>query len=317
MKPLAISVGDPVGIGPEVTIAALRSSLGDDAALVFGEGKVLRELADSAKISVSHEPRPGAIVIHDVGSVSEAVRKARAPHPESGRIQYRGLMEAAAAVMRGEARVLITGPTSKAAIEMSGTRFTGQTEALAEAADIARDAVTMLFIGPRLKVALVTTHLSVRDAAEAIDERRVVQTVRHLGEALGRLGLEGSIAVTGVNPHAGEGGLFGHEEQRVIAPALDSIRHEIALEGPLPAEAAFRGAKDGRYVGVVAMIHDQATIASKLLDWGDAVNTTWGLPFIRTSVDHGVAFDIAGRGVADPSGMVAALELGRKLSRSP
>lgn len=317
MKPLAISVGDPVGIGPEVTIAALRSSLGDDAALVFGEGKVLRELADSAKISVSHEPRPGAIVIHDVGSVSEAVRKARAPHPESGRIQYRGLMEAAAAVMRGEARVLITGPTSKAAIEMSGTRFTGQTEALAEAAGIARDAVTMLFIGPRLKVALVTTHLSVRDAAEAIDERRVVQAVRHLGEALGRLGLEGSIAVTGVNPHAGEGGLFGHEEQRVIAPALDFIRHEIALEGPLPAEAAFRGAKDGRYVGVVAMIHDQATIASKLLDWGDAVNTTWGLPFIRTSVDHGVAFDIAGRGVADPSGMVAALELGRKLSRSP
>ena len=314
MRPLAVSVGDPIGIGPEVTIDALNEALGEDSAIVFGEGAVLGALALKAGLRVSESPEAGAIVIRDIGSIRDELRALRAPVRESGALQYRGLMEAASAVMRGEARALITGPTSKAAIELSGTRFTGQTEALAEAAGIARDAVTMLFLGPRLKVALVTTHLSVREAAAAIDERRVVQSVRHLHEALDRLGIKGTIAVTGVNPHAGEGGLFGDEEQRVIAPALDSLRAEIKLEGPLPAEAAFRGAKDGRYAGVAAMIHDQATIASKLLDWGDAVNTTWGLPFIRASVDHGVAFDIAGRGLADASGMVAAIELGRRLS---
>lgn len=314
MKPLAISVGDPLGIGPEVTIAALRETLGSDSAIVFGEGETLEQLAREAALPIKEAPSEGAIVIRDIGSLPEALRSRREPVRESGALQYRGLMESARAVLDGEARALITGPTSKAAIELSGTPFSGQTEALAEAAGIARDAVTMLFLGPRLKVALVTTHLSVRDAAAAIDERRVIQTVRHLDEALKRLGIKGTIAVTGVNPHAGEGGLFGDEEQRVIAPALEQIRGEIALEGPLPAEAAFRGAKDQRYAGVVAMIHDQATIASKLLDWGDAVNTTWGLPFIRASVDHGVAFDIAGRGVADASGMVAAIELGRRLA---
>lgn len=314
MRPLAISVGDPLGIGPEVTIAALEAVLDKESAIVFGEGATLEALAEEAGLRVAESPSAGAIVIRDIGRIPDEMRGRREPLAESGALQYLGLMEAARAVMRGEARALITGPTSKAAIELSGTPFTGQTEALAEAAGIAKDAVTMLFLGPRLKVALVTTHLSVRDAARAIDERRVIQTVRHLKEALERLGERGEIAVTGVNPHAGEGGLFGLEEQQVITPALEKLRGEIALQGPLPAEAAFRGAKDKRYAGVVAMIHDQATIASKLLDWGDAVNTTWGLPFIRASVDHGVAFDIAGRGLADASGMVAAIELGRRLA---
>ena len=145
---------------------------------------------------------------------------------------------------------------------------------------------------------------------------RVARATLHLAEALGRLH-EGEIeiAITGVNPHAGEGGLFGREEIDAVRPGVERARPgtKAKLVGPMPAEAAFRAANEGRVHGVVAMLHDQATIASKLLDWGDAVNVTWGLPFVRASVDHGVAYDIAGQGVADAAGMRAAIRLAKKL----
>src|SRR5690606_25422646 len=192
-----------------------------------------------------------------------------------------------------EGAVLVTGPTSKAAVELSGVRFTGQTEALAALAGLEPDDVTMMFLGPRLNVALVTTHHAVVDAARAVGRLRVRRSIAHLAAALARLGAGPSptILVTGVNPHAGEGGLFGHEELDEVAPGVELAARELpgaSLVGPMPAEAAFRMANERRADGVVAMLHDQATIASKLLDWGEAVNVTWGLPFVRTSVDPGV-----------------------------
>jgi 4-hydroxythreonine-4-phosphate dehydrogenase len=229
-------------------------------------------------------------------------------------LQLAALDAATDRVTAGEAPALVTGPTSKEAVARGGTPFTGQTEHLAARAGLERDAVTMLFLGPRLRVGLVTTHLAVRAAVDAITPSRVARTVRHLGEALLCLEVDRPvIGVTGLNPHAGEGGLFGEEEGRAIVPALAAAPEGVRLEGPLGAETAFRWAADGTLDGVVTMLHDQATIASKLLDWGAAVNVTWGLPFVRASVDHGVAYDAAAAEKADAAGMEAALAMASAL----
>ncbi len=164
----------------------------------------------------------------------------------------------------------------------------------------------------------MTTQLSERAVPDAITAPRVERAMRHLADALVRLGRPHGawVALAGLNPHAGEGGLFGDEEPRVLAPALARVASDPAFAsgrlraaGIVPAETAFRRAAEGSLDGVVAMMHDQATIASKLLDWGQAVNVTWGLPFVRTSVDHGVAYDAAARGLGDPEGMIAAARM--------
>ncbi|HKP59254.1 MAG TPA: 4-hydroxythreonine-4-phosphate dehydrogenase PdxA, partial [Polyangiales bacterium] len=193
----------------------------------------------------------------------------------------------------------------------------------------ADDQVTMMFLGKRLRVALVTTHLAIAQAPLEITPSRVLRSVLHLGTALLRVlparpsGGPPRMCVTGLNPHAGEAGMFGDEEPRAIQPAIDEARRrppfadgKLLLEGPVPAETAFRNAAAGGVEAVVAMLHDQATIASKLLDWGDAVNVTWGLPFVRTSVDHGVAYDAAASGQIQVEGMRAALAMGQLLTRA-
>jgi 4-hydroxythreonine-4-phosphate dehydrogenase len=319
--PLAISVGDPAGIGPEVTVRALAAELGDDSAVVFGEAESLAPAMRRHGVRVSEVVEPGAVQLVDVGTVSTCTRAARAPTVEGGAFQLECLVRAGRFALEGRARALVTGPMSKAAVELTGVKFTGQTEALAELAGLRAADVTMMFLGPKLNVALVTTHHSVVEAARVVSAERVERTVRHMAEAIIRLGRSAApvIVVTGVNPHAGEGGLFGREEIDAVGPGIERARTalpEIRLEGPIPAEAAFRMARDGKVDGVVAMLHDQATIASKLLDWGEAVNVTWGLPFVRTSVDHGVAYDIAGEDHADDSGMRAAIRLARQLGAS-
>jgi len=214
---------------------------------------------------------------------------------------------------------------SKAAVNLSGQAFTGHTEHLARAAGLADDAVTMMFLGPRVRVALATTHVSVRELPLEVTEPRVHRSILHLAEALLRVvGEPLTMAIAGLNPHAGEGGLFGDEEVRVVTPAIERARqspliaqHRIALDGPLGAETALRFAASGRAHGAVVMTHDQGTIASKLLDWTEAVNVTWGLPFVRTSVDHGVAYDAARAGQIDASGMRAALDMAERLAPRP
>lgn len=231
-----------------------------------------------------------------------------------GRAQLAALDHAIDLVRTGRADALVTGPTSKEAIVASGTPFVGQTERCAERAGLSADDVTMLFLGERLRIAVVTRHLALRDVPGALDARSVQRSIEHLDRALVALGIASPrIAVCGLNPHAGEKGLFGDEERVVIAPAMGAARVSGRLEGPAPAEAAFRHAAEGRHDGVVAMYHDQATIPSKLLDFGRAANVTWGLPFVRTSVDHGVGLDIAGQGVADPGGMIAAIDIAIRL----
>ena len=315
---LAISAGDPAGVGPEVAVRAL-ASLPMDAprALLFGDAEDLA--ARLAAQDLSHRAE-----LRDVGRCDPDVVAAHSDHARAGKIALAALDGAIDAVLSGEASAVVTAPVSKAAITMAGRSFVGQTEHLARRCKLADDDVTMMFLGPRLSVSLVTTHLSVRDVPEAITSPRVVRATRHLAEALLALDVKhgASITVSGLNPHAGERGLFGDEEIRVVAPAIEALGREppfldgrLVLLGPQPAEAAFRQAQSAVHAGVVAMFNDQATIASKLLDWGSAVNVTWGLPFVRTSVDHGVAFDAARTGRVDPEGMIAAVVLACRFLR--
>lgn len=336
-RPLAISTGDPGGVGPEIALRVALEARNDDRIVLFGDAGWLsrraRELGgEGACFAV--EPRAseawsgqGQVGIADVGAWSAEAREHR-PTAAGGAAQLRALDAAIAAARAGRVRGLVTAPMSKEAVHGAGHDFVGHTEHLARACGLADDAVTMLFLGPRLRVSLVTTHVAINLAPREITPARVLRSCLHLGAALLRIaparadGQPLRVAVAGLNPHAGEAGMFGDEEPRLIEPALQAARAQapfadrrVILEGPIGAETAFRNAANGSVDGVVAMLHDQATIASKLLDWGDAVNTTWGLPFVRTSVDHGVAYDAAERGVAEADGMRAALRMAQLLTR--
>ena len=302
--------------------------------ILFGDAAELRRLA--ARLGLRPEALQavterelsevplGRVGLLDTGAVPQALIAQHGAHPVCGRAQLLSLEQAARSVLSGKTCALVTGPTSKAAINAAGIAFTGQTEFLAALDQRRSDDVSMLFLGPRLKVGLVTTHLSIASVPKQVTGPRVARTIRHLAQALCRLkpGQPVTLEVAGLNPHAGEGGLFGGEEGQVIAPAVAELREEleaalpqVRLGGPAPAESVFRAAARGDLDGVVAMFHDQATIASKLLDWGAAVNTTWGLSFVRTSVDHGVAYDAAGSRSVDASGMRAALAMALRLAQ--
>lgn len=344
LPPIAIATGDPCGVGPHISLEALERF--EHRALWYGDAHWYnihasprlksrsRIVTEEQLLGDGQAPIPPPVgdarevtVVH-VASWEARIVSAHRDDPASGGWQLAALRAGAEATRAGVARALCTAPTSKAAICGHGTAFSGQTEWLAQDVGLAPDDVTMMFLGPRLRVALCTTHLSLSQVPKTLRQKHVRRTVLHLVEALQALSASDnehgpetstrSVVVSGLNPHASEGGLFGSEEARVISPALERVIPELlpgaTVHGPMGAESAFRLAVQGTYQGVVAMTHDQGTIASKLVDWGHAVNVTWGLPFVRTSVDHGVAFEAARTGSVDASAMNAALQMAHRLT---
>lgn len=319
MSPLALAVtaGCPSGVGPEVTVRALdlvAPRLSHLRFVVFGDAGALRDAASRAAVDLT---RHDNVRVVPVTALSGEDRRPGHPGVAAGRAQLAAIDAALDEVLTGALHGIVTGPVSKRAITDAGVAFKGHTEHLAARAGVRR--VVMHFAGPKLRVSLVTTHHSLADVPSKITREAVRETIVITARALVTdFGLRAPrIAVAGLNPHAGEGGMLGREELDVIGPAMGDARASlggVTVVGPVPAEAVFRQARDGRYDAVVAMYHDQATIASKLLDFGDAVNVTLGLPFVRTSVDHGTAYDIAGQNVADPHGMEVALALGASLA---
>jgi len=299
---LVISVGDPAGVGPEVTVKALAQP-------------EVRELAD---LIVAGDPAQLAQVARDLGlPAPERVEPAGdAGGIEPGRLSAAGGHAAVAAVRRGveliqagAASALVTGPINKEALRLAGYPWPGHTEMLAELCGVPE--VRMLLVTDRLRVCHVTTHRSLRSAIEATTRDRVLETIRMTAAGGRRLGFgTPRIAVAGLNPHAGEGGLFGDEEIREIAPAIEAARGEgIDASGPWPADTVFWRASLGEFDFVVAMYHDQGHVPVKLAGFDEGVNVTLGLPFLRTSVDHGTAFDIAGKGRARWQSMAAAIRV--------
>ncbi len=306
MKPkIAISMGDAAGVGPEVILAALA----DPGLRGLGQWRVVGSPAVMARTAqaLAVEPLPREWVLDaadlDAGEVETGELSAAC-----GRAAVDCVRMAAEMCLEGQADAMTTAPVNKEAVTLAGIPFTGHTEYIAQTTG-AQDS-RMLLVSERLRVVHVTTHVSLRQACEATPQR-IERTIELANEALAWMGLEGGrIVVCGLNPHAGEHGLFGDEDERVIRPAVGAAREKgIRCEGPAPADTVFLQALQGRYDLVVAMYHDQGHIPIKLIDFERTVNVSLGLPIIRTSVDHGTAFDIAGQGKANPENMKAALRL--------
>lgn len=315
-KPLAITPGDPAGIGPEITCKLLATPL-IGRPVVYGDRRVLERAAAVAGVSVRW---------HEVSDPSEAAPEgaialmpipwAHADLPEWGRIDPRAGAHAIACVeaagraaLRGDVAGLVTGPINKQAILPSIPDFIGHTEYLAEMAGVPH--VGMLLSVDQFRVLHVTTHVSVKQAIESLSIEAILRTIRLAARSLKFLGLEdGVIGVCALNPHAGEGGRFGDEEITVIGPACEAARAEgYRIEGPLPPDTVFYRARLGHFAIIVAMLHDQGHIPLKMWGMDRGINITVGLPFIRTSVDHGTAFDLAGQGSASESSFRHAWEL--------
>ncbi|AKT43010.1 4-hydroxythreonine-4-phosphate dehydrogenase PdxA [Chondromyces crocatus] len=331
---VAICVGCPSGVGPEVSVLA-AARVSDARPLLVGDEAVIRRAATLRRVSQRR------IVVVDRAGLSRLAPgtlgvwadSAKLPHPsafgrpakEDGAAQLAWIDQATDLVRDGLAQVLVTGPVSKLAIATSGAHgsvdFLGHTEHLARR--LGAREVTMAFASAELVTALVTTHLSLASVPAAITPKEVARATFWLARLLRDLGrAKPRVAVAALNPHAGEGGLLGDEEQTRITPGIRLSRRrllkadvEAEIVGPVGAETAFRLAANGAYDGVVAMYHDQATIPSKLLGFGEAVNVTLGLPIVRTSVDHGTAHDVAGTGRADARGMREAIALAVRLAR--
>ncbi len=331
---VAVSIGCPAGIGPEVAVVgAARQDVARCVLVgdvdVIRRAAALRGVAARRLVAVDGRRAARALAPGEVGVWIASTPLARPPDPgrptaDGGAGQLAWIDEATEIVVAGVASALVTGPVSKEAVASSGARdaagFRGHTEHLARR--LGAREVVMAFRSDRLTTALVTTHLPIARVPRAITPAAVATATFWLVHLARRLGASRPrIAVAALNPHAGEGGLLGREEQTRIVPGMRRARRRLAasrlaaeLEGPLGAETAFRLAAGGHFDGVVAMYHDQATIPCKLLGFGEAVNVTLGLPIVRTSVDHGTGYDIAGSGAADARGMREAIELAVRLA---
>jgi len=323
-----ISLGDITGIGPEVTLKALARELDADDTryLLLGDPGHLARLNEQLRLRLSLQPfrqydRPGRIFV--LRPSSDPLPESLPPgSPLAARAALEWLADGARRCLRREIDALITAPVNKEAIIRSGEKsFVGQTEFLSQLAGTDRTA--MMLLGEddrhrRLRVALATTHVPLKLVADQLSQAKIERTIELAAQACRDLGLpRGRVAVCGLNPHAGEGGQLGTEEQTLIAPAVRAAQKRgFDVVGPLAADTLFYQAYRGDYDAVVAMYHDQGLAPLKMIGFDNGVNWTLGLPFIRTSPDHGTAYDIAGQGKAEPSSMQAAMKLARQLART-
>ncbi|MBP2238334.1 4-hydroxythreonine-4-phosphate dehydrogenase [Sinorhizobium kostiense] len=322
--PLAVTMGDPSGIGPEIVAKTIlhrtdvrRSVVIGDTAVMeraiasIGGGLHLNEIHDIADakpdgalniLAASRTETPPAL-----GKVSAA----------SGRMAYDAIVAAIDLARTGKVAGIVTAPIHKEALAAAGLSYPGHTEILAEKGGAGR--VAMMLANDDIRTVLVTIHCSLADAIRRADLPAQMSAIRLAHQGGCALGIaRPRIAVAGLNPHAGEGGLFGDEEIRIIAPAIAAARAEgIDASGPWPGDTVFMQARNGRFDVVVAQYHDQGLIPVKYLGLERGVNITLGLPFVRTSPDHGTAFDIAGRGIADPGSLETAIDYARRLAKAP
>jgi len=328
-KPLILTMGDPTGIGPEIIAKALVNGhfevcsrpllvAGDLGVLQRALGLFAPRFATVAGIGqASHRLLVGDRYL-DVKALSDLGAQQLAygrPDRACGQAMVDYIEWACDRCLVEDAAGMVTGPINKAAIREAGHRFPGHTELLASRCGT--DRVVMMLAGERLRVCLVTTHLALREVAGSLTNEEILATIRITDRTLRRFfGLaRPRLAVLGLNPHAGEEGHFGDEEGRIIRPAIEAARGEgIEASGPHSADTLFHFAVQGKYDAVVCMYHDQGLIPLKLLHFEDGVNVTLGLPIVRTSVDHGTAYDLAGTGQASEKSLVAAVHLAEEMA---
>lgn len=320
---IAITMGDPAGIGPEIIVKGLRNLPADCHCLVIGDAEILKtavaSYASDLKIVSVQQAKDAdfagdSLYVLDLANVEKGLPQG-APSPQGGKAALEYIQRAVELAMRNEVDAIVTAPINKESIHLAGCPFPGHTELLADltgATDVA-----LLMQGGNLRIVLATTHVALSEVKDMITKDRILKTIRLTHHWLTRFVKDRpKIAVTALNPHCGEGGIFGDEEQRVILPAIDDARREnIDASGPWSADSLFSRIGQTDYDAVAAMYHDQGMIPVKMASGGCAVNITLGLPIIRTSVDHGTAYDIVGKGLASPDSLIEALKTAVNLSR--
>ncbi len=325
MKPvIAVTMGDPAGIGPEVCIKAVAGGkAGFCHPVIVGAGNVLENLIRVIELNIG---------INTIKNVRDARFKRKQPDIlDVGGVQLNKLVpgkisamcglasinyvrQAVALAVDGKVDAIVTAPINKTAVHRAKLEYKGHTELLSE---IFRTQVVMIFVSRNLRIAVVTRHLPIRHVSRAITKERILDTIRIIYENRRLLGFaDPSFAILSLNPHAGEGGILGEDEKKKIMPAIKEAKESgIRAEGPFPADGFFGAKKEKDFDIIVAMYHDQGLIPYKMKAFGHGVNVTLGLPIIRTSVDHGTAFDIAGKGAANPSGLIEAMRLASLMVR--
>jgi 4-hydroxythreonine-4-phosphate dehydrogenase len=324
---IGISLGDVTGVGPEVALKAIAAEAAADKAkyLLIGDQKILQQLNKKLSLNLtlkkfSRSAASGRFFIFD--PLPEPLpEKLPAGSPLAANAAVAALREGGQRCRRGEFDALVTAPVNKEAIIRAGHKFVGQTEFLSELAGTKRTAMMLLGTDERgrwLRVALATVHIPIKSVPEKLTAEKITLAIELAAQACRDLGLpRAKIAVCGLNPHAGEGGQFGDEEIRTIAPiVLAAQKRGFDVVGPLSGDTVFHYALKGEYDVVVAMYHDQGLAPLKAVAFDSGINWTLGLPFIRTSPDHGTAYDIAGKGIANPGSMIAAIRLAKQLAKN-
>ncbi|MCC7371186.1 MAG: 4-hydroxythreonine-4-phosphate dehydrogenase PdxA [Chloroflexi bacterium] len=329
---LGITMGDAAGVGPEIIAMALMkpelranarmvvlgdASVMEDAARIVGSPLPVRALGDASEIGTATLDDGAIWVLDFKNRPFESLTRGKVD-AVNGNAAFEYIDTAVTLALANTIDAIVTAPLNKEALHLGGHMYPGHTEALAALCDIGDDDVTMLLASPRLRISHVSTHCSMMEAVQTLTTDRVVRVARLTAEAVGPLvSRPPKIALAGINPHAGENGLFGPEDEREIRPAAARLQAEgIDAYGPIPGDTVFLRALKGEFDAVVAMYHDQGHIPAKLAGFDDCVNITLGLPIIRTSVDHGTAFDIAGTGKAQPVNMEVALDLAAGMGRA-
>ena len=326
MKPIiGITMGDTSGIGPEIIAKALtiKSIYEICRPLVIGDADVMAKAIQvaNARLKINSTKNVseakyvyGTMDVLNLNNIRMDKLKIGQIDEMAGRAAVEYVEKTTELALKGAVHAIVTAPINKEAVNKAGYRFTGHTELLSELTSTKHVAM-MLVAGP-LRVIHVTTHMSLRKACDLIKKERILATIKLAYKAMQSMGIEEPrIAVAGLNPHAGEGGLFGAEEVNEIRPAVLTARNlGINAVGPIPPDTVFVRAKSGEFDAVVAMYHDQGHIPAKLLAFPGGVNVTIGLPIIRMSVDHGTAFDIAWKGIANPQSLIEAIKLASKMA---
>jgi 4-hydroxythreonine-4-phosphate dehydrogenase len=325
---LAITMGDPAGIGPEILLKALRHAeiYARCRPLVLGDKRILDRaaawLGDLAPTyDIVDDPAAGAyaqgrVALLDMGNAAPDACPPGRIAAAAGRAAVEYVFRACDLALAGSIDAIVTAPLNKEAMNLAGFHYAGHTELLAERCQAER--ISMLLTGPKLRVVHVSTHVALEEAIRRVTSARVGQVIDLAQESCRALGIAAPrIAVAGLNPHASEGGLFGDQEQREILPAVRAARERgLNVSDPQPPDTVFLRAVKGEFDIVVAMYHDQGHIPMKLLAFDSGVNVSIGLPIIRTSVDHGTAFDIAGTGVASEESLLAAIDVAVQMARA-
>ena len=316
MKKIALSPGDPAGIGPEICLKSLQEINNPKDFELIGDIDFYRKLSKDLNLNLSFEETlhtKNSILVKNIKLDSEVV--SGSPNVANSKYTLDVLLTGSLGAINKEYAALVTGPINKKIINDYGFEFSGHTEFLADISQTKN--VVMLLANSKVKVALLTTHIPLNKVSESISTKKIIETIKILNENLKRLWKikNPKICVLGLNPHAGEGGFMGSEEIEIIKPAINALLSEkICVEGPISADTAFIKEKTSKYDAYLAMFHDQGLPVLKSMGFGDSVNITLGLPFTRISVDHGTAYELAGKNKADFSSFKRSMELALEFS---